>query len=172
MHRNVDEWVEDYISADHVGAPSDGNAWIGEICDVLPGTTSNFIRGQRGGDWDGHPLPPARGSAAVLTDTAVKMACGSRPEEDETDPVDGPRGRRTAQSIDAGRLRVVDGPYAGRMPAEVRAALRSAGVDEAAANEEMARAFNDCEAAGMPLMAVRYGPHGPDDAFRLEPHLH
>ena len=63
----------------------------------------------------------------------------------------------------------MDGPYAGRTPAEVRAALRSAGVDEAAANEEMARAFNDCEAAGMPLMAVQHGPHGPDDAFRLEP---
>ena len=86
-----------------------------------------------------------------------------------------PRGRWTAQSIDARRLRFVDGPYAGRTLSEVRAALRAAGVDvdEAAANEAMARAFNDCEAAGMPLMAVRRGPYGAEvDAFRLEPYLH
>ena len=64
---------------------------------------------------------------------------------------------------------------AGRTLAEVRAALRAAGVDvnEAAANEALARAFNDCEAEDMPLTAVRRGPHGPEvDAFRLEPHLH
>ncbi len=65
--------------------------------------------------------------------------------------------------------------YAGRTLAEVRAALRAAGVDmdEAAAKEALARAFNDGEAEDMPLMAVRRGPHGPEvDAFRLEPHLH
>ena len=47
--------------------------------------------------------------------------------------------------------------YAGRTLAEVRTALRAAGVDvnEAAAYEAMARAFNDCEAEDMPLMAVR-----------------
>ena len=91
------------------------------------------------------------------------------------DQAAGARGRWTAQSIDAHRLRFADGPYAGRPLAEVRAALRAAGVDvdEAAANEAMARAFNDCEAAGVPLMAVRRGPHGPEvDAFRLEPRLH
>ena len=43
-------------------------------------------------------------------------------------------------------------------------------MDEAAANEAIARAFNDSEAEDMPLMAV---PHDPEvDAFRLEPHLH
>ena len=91
-----------------------------------------------------------------------------------TDPAAGPRVRWTAQSIDAGWLRFVDGPYAGRTLAEFRAALRAAGVDmdEAAANEVMARAFNDREAEGVPLMVVR-SPHGPEvDAFRLEPCLY
>ena len=93
-----------------------------------------------------------------------------------SDQAAGPRVRWTAQSIDAGWLRFVDGPYAGRTLAEFRAALplRAAGVDvdEAAANEAMARVFNDCEAEGVPLMVVR-SPHGPEvDAFRLEPCLH
>ena len=61
------------------------------------------------------------------------------------------------------------------MRAEVRVAIRAAGVDmdAAAANEAMARAFKDCEAEELPLMAVRRSPHDLEvAAFRMEPHLY
>ena len=72
-------------------------------------------------------------------------------------------GRWSADTIDPARLRFVGGAHDGKTLAAVRGELRAAGVDvdEAAANEALARALNSCEAQGGPLMAVRHGPGGP-----------
>ena len=102
-----------------------------------------------------------------LPETLRTRAAKAAREGGMTDPVVDTRGRWTAQSIDAGRLRFVDWPYVGRTLAVVRAALRAAGVpvDEEAANEAMVRAFNHCE--------VRRGPEGAEvGAFWWEPLLH
>ena len=71
-----------------------------------------------------------------------------------------PEARTCVISANAAAKRHGVGTGAGRTLAEVRAALSAAGVDvdEAAAYEAMARAFNDCEAEDLPLMAVRLIP--------------
>ena len=64
----------------------------------------------------------------------------------------------------------MSGPLSGKTLAEVREDFRRRGVevDEAEANKAMATAFNLCEAEGVPLMVVTYGPDGPElSAFEL-----
>ena len=67
------------------------------------------------------------------------------------------------------RMRFVNGPFAGKTVPEVRKELRRSGVkvNEAAANEVLAEAFNVCEAQGLPLVAVVYGADGPE-VYELE----
>ena len=43
MHGNVEEWVEDCVHDNYVGAPMNGSAWVsGDAC---------YIRVVRGGSW-------------------------------------------------------------------------------------------------------------------------
>ena len=47
MHGNVSEWVQDCWNYGYKGAPTDGSAWLSDVCD---------LRVYRGGSWYSHPI--------------------------------------------------------------------------------------------------------------------
>ena len=65
VHGNVYEWVEDCWNRNHIGAPSDGSAWITGDC---------ARRVMRGGSWQfapWHLRSAARGAVAIAADFRV-----------------------------------------------------------------------------------------------------